>query len=151
MLTIRPYQPDDRPFIESQAQRLLNGMPAWRDHEACLRAIKSWIEESLANHGESVMVFVASDADGERLGFASVTGSTHFNGRRQAYIGELVTAEAAEGRGVGRALVDACEEWARAQGFDAITLTTGAANQRALGFYAHLGFRAEEVKLVKRL
>ena len=94
---------------------------------------------------------MAQDDQAERLGFASVTHDTHFTGERQAYIGELATSESAEGQGVGKTLLQACEQWARDQGYRIITLTTGAANSRALGFYHHLGYRDEDVKLIKIL
>jgi GNAT superfamily N-acetyltransferase len=56
-----------------------------------------------------------------------------------------------EGHGVGQALVAACEQWAREQGYPFLVLATGAANTRARGFYQHLGFLEEDVKLVKQL
>jgi len=63
----------------------------------------------------------------------------------------LATSAASEGRGVGTALIAACEQWARDQGYRILSLSTGAANARALGFYRHLGFHEEDVKLVKLL
>jgi predicted N-acetyltransferase YhbS len=54
------------------------------------------------------MVLIAEDEKGERLGFATVSHSTHFTGQSQAYIGELASSEKVEGRGVGSALVEAC-------------------------------------------
>ncbi len=97
------------------------------------------------------MVFVAENEQGERLGFATVSHSTHFTGEGQAYIGELATCEEAEGQGAGRALAQACEQWGREQGYRILSLATGAANRHALGFYRHIGFLDEDVTLVKLL
>ena len=151
MIRVRPYLPDDHAFVLSLAPRLTTGMPPWRDPQRCLTAVQGWITGSIAMHGHETMVFVAEDDRGIRLGFATITHATHFTGERQAYIGELATSEAAEGHGVGRALLHACEHWARDQGDRMIALATGAANTRALGFYHYLGYRDEDVKLVKRL
>lgn len=151
MIRVRPYLPDDRAFLLSLAPRLTIGMPPWRDAQLCLTAVQSWIMGSIDQHGQQTMVFVAEDDRGERLGFASVTHDTHFTGARQAYIGELATTESAEGAGVGKALLQACEQWARDQGYGMLALATGAANVRAIGFYRHLGFQDEDVKLVKLL
>ena len=151
MIHVRPYGTDDRTFVLSLAPRLLIGMPSWRDPQLWLTAFQNWITASIEQHGQTAMVFVAEDDHGERLGFATLSHATHFTGERQAYINELATSEQAEGRGVGKALIEACEQWAREQGYRIIALSTGAANLRALGFYHHLGFRDEDVKLVKLL
>jgi GNAT superfamily N-acetyltransferase len=151
MIHIRSYLPDDRTFILSLAPRLIIGMPSWRDPQLCVRAVQNWLTESINQHGQEAMVFIAEDNQGERLGFATVTHETHFTSERQAYVGELATSELAEGRGVGKALVQACEGWARARGYRILTLTTGAANVQALGFYHHLGYRNEDIKLMKLL
>lgn len=81
--------------------------------------------------------------------FQTTGDVAYFTGQRQAYIGELATSETFEGRGVGTALVEACEQWAREQGYTILTLTTGAANARALRFYHSLGLHDEDVNLTK--
>jgi ribosomal protein S18 acetylase RimI-like enzyme len=151
MIRVRPYVPDDRAFMLSLAPRLIIGMPAWRDPQLSITAVQGWITGSIDRYGQTTMIFVAEDDQAERLGFATVTHETHFTGEHQAYIGELATSEAAEGCGAGKALVQACEDWARDQGYRVLSLATGAANTRALGFYHYLGFRDEDVKLVKLL
>jgi ribosomal protein S18 acetylase RimI-like enzyme len=137
--------------VFSLAPRLTIGMPSWRDPQLCLTAVQGWIRESIDRHGQESIVFIAEDDQGKRLGFATVTHETHFTGERQAYIGELATSEAIEGRGVGKALLQACEQWARDQGYRILALVTGSANGRALGFYRHLGYRDEDTRLVKLL
>lgn len=151
MMRVRPYQPSDQAFILSLAPRLAIGMPVWRDPVRWAATVQTWLTESIEQHGQKTMVFVAEDEQGTRLGFATVTHDTHFTGETQAYIGELATSAAAEGRGVGKALLAACEQWARDQGYHLLALATGAANEYALGFYQHLGYVAEDIKLVKRL
>ena len=151
MLRVRPYIPADRPFILSLASRLAIGMQAWRDLGLWLKTVEGWLTESIDQHNQRTMVLIGEDEQGERLGFATVSHSTHFTGQRQAYIGELATVESVEGRGVGTALLEACEQWAREQGYALLTLTTGAANARALRFYRHHGFIDEDVTLTKLL
>lgn len=151
MIIVRHYTPEDRPFLMSLAPRLTIGMAPWRDSEKCLEAVAGWIKYSPGTHGEKTTVFVAETDTGERLGFAVVTSQTHFTRQKQAYIGELAVTEGSEDRGAGKALLQACEEWARNQRLPVITLTTGTANDRALGFYRHLGYQDEEIKLTKLL
>jgi ribosomal protein S18 acetylase RimI-like enzyme len=151
MIRVRPYVPADEEFLLSLAPRLTIGIPPWRDREQWIRTAQGWIRGGIEQHGKKTMVMVAEDEHGERLGFASVSHDTHFTGEGQAYIGELATSEAAEGRGVGKALAQACEQWGREQGYRILSLATGAANERALGFYRHMGYLDEDVKLVKLL
>lgn len=151
VLRVRPYTPADRTFVLSLAPRLAIGAPPWRDPNLWIAAVRGWLTGSIDRHGAETTVFVAEDDQGERMGVATVSRDTHFTGEHQAYLGELATTEMAEGHGVGTALVQACEQWARAQGYRVLALTTGAANTRALGFYHQLGYRDEDVKLVKLL
>jgi GNAT superfamily N-acetyltransferase len=151
VINVRPYVPSDREFVLSLAPRLAIGIPSWRDPQKMTATAQGWITGSIEQHGKKTMVFVAVDEQGERLGFATVSHSTHFTGERQAYIGELASSEEAEKRGVGKALAQACEQWAREQGYRILSLATGAANERALGFYRHMGYLNEDVTLVKLL
>lgn len=151
MIRVRPYVSADRGFVLSLAPRLAIGIPPWRDPQKMIVTAQGWITESIEQHGTKTWVFVAEDKHGERLGFATVSHNTHFTGDGQAYIGELVADETAEGRGVGKALAQACEQWAREQGYRILSLATGAANERALGFYRHMGYQDEDVTLVKLL
>jgi GNAT superfamily N-acetyltransferase len=79
----------------------------------------------------------------------SIHPSRHFTGELDGYIGELVVAEHAARRGIGRALIDAADTWARAHGLAHLTLHTGACNANARSFYAALGFAEEEVRLTR--
>ena len=151
MLRVRQYVSADHEFVLSLAPRLAIGIPPWRDPQKMIATVQGWITESIKQHGNKTMVIVAEDEHRERLGFATVSHDTHFTGEGQAYIGELATSEEAEGRGVGKALAQACEQWAREQGYRILSLATGAANERALGFYRHMGYLDEDVKLVKLL
>jgi GNAT superfamily N-acetyltransferase len=151
MYHVRPYVPADRAFVLSLAPRLAIGMQPWRDLELWLTTVGGWLAESIDQHNQKTMVWIAEDEQGERLGFATVSHSTHFTGQPQAYIGEMATCEMVEGRGVGTALIEACEQWAQQQGYTLITVSTGAANLRALSFYHHLGFLDEDITLTKLL
>jgi GNAT superfamily N-acetyltransferase len=151
MVRVRPYVPADRAFVLSLAPRLAIGMQPWRDLERWLTTVEGWVTESICQDNQKTTVLIAEDEGGERLGFATVSHDEHFTGQSQANIGELVTRETVEGRGVGTALVEACEQWAREQGYSLLTVSTGAANTRALGLYHHLGFCDEDITLTKLL
>jgi ribosomal protein S18 acetylase RimI-like enzyme len=63
----------------------------------------------------------------------------------------LAVDPGAQGRGVARALVDAAESWARAQGSRRISLNVWVQNERARGLYEHLGYGPETMHYLKEL
>jgi GNAT superfamily N-acetyltransferase len=148
---VRPYRPDDREAVLRLADRLAIGVAPWRDAGAILTAVRGWVRGAIEATAGPGAVLVAEDARGVVVGFVSVEPGRHWSGQEQAYVGELIVAEAAEGRGVGRALMEAAEEWARGRGYGMLVLETGAANARARAFYARLGYAEEDVRLTKIL
>lgn len=112
-------------------------------------AVLGWLQASTAADFAGV-VFLA-EIGGRVVGFVPVDTETHFAGEVDAYTGELLVGAPHEGAGVGAALVTAAESVARNRGHRCLTLSTGAANHCAIGFYSSLGFEAEDVKLTKVL
>jgi ribosomal protein S18 acetylase RimI-like enzyme len=82
-------------------------------------------------------VFVAEDG-GEIVGFAEVEIASW---NRRATITSLYITSTHRGRGVGTALVEALDEWARAGGARCLWLETQNVNFPAVQFYCRLGFR----------
>jgi len=153
MWTIRAYRSGDRHDLRALADRLAVGRPSWRDHDRWSRAVRGWVEASIAAADEDGHALLVAErgTDSRLAGFVSVGSRTHFTGDVDAYVGELAVAAWAEGRGAGRALLDAAEAWAAAHGYARLTLETGAANQRALDFYRRAGYLREDVRLTKLL
>ena len=75
-------------------------------------------------------------AGGERAGFLVAEIA---DGR--AHLSEVSVRRAAQGLGIGRALVATFLDWARAEGFAEATLTTFRDLHFNAPFYATLGFR----------
>ena len=63
----------------------------------------------------------------------------------------LAVASQAEGRGVGRALLEAAEEWGTTNGFTTLTLAVFADNRRAKAFYERQGWSPELETWYKKL
>jgi len=63
---------------------------------------------------------------------------------------DLVVAEAARGAGLGRALVEALEGWARERGASRVQLLVDEENLAALGFYRRLGWRPTQLRALRR-
>ena len=131
------------------AERLQEGVASWRDPEAVRLAVIDWVRESLGDLSDPDSGAFVAERDGEVVGFVCVSERAHFTGEVDAYIGELVVSKAAEGAGVGRALVGVAEDWGRARGRKRVVVDTGAANIAARRFYAALGFDEEDVRSVE--
>ncbi len=149
--TIRPYGAADHQAVTQLADRLLIGMPRWRDRDRWLAAVRQWVSQSTQEAGEATSGLLVVTENERVAGFVSLSTRSHFTGDIDAYIGELVVAEWAEGRGAGCALLQAAEEWAMVNGHQRVTLETGAANDRARRFYARAGYLDEDVRLTKSL
>jgi len=153
---IRPVRSADHAAVRALAPRLAEGVATWRDRRAVDRAARTWVEDAIDHAGGPAdttpeRALLVAEVDGRVAGFVSLATRAHFTGEIDAYVGELVVAVTAEGRGVGRSLVAAAEAWARERGLARITLETGAGNAAARAFYAALGFAEEDVRLTRTL
>jgi ribosomal protein S18 acetylase RimI-like enzyme len=155
---IRPATTADGAFIRSLTARFADsGAPPWRDparlayfHRHGVGEIAELVEANSIRAGE--VILVATDPDGARLGFIhlrpDISGLTL---EEQGYVNALAVTAEAEGRGAGRALLAAGEDWARECGYHHLTLETFGGNAHARAFYRRLGYEEETLKLVKVL
>ena len=150
-MKIRAAVPEDREFILALAERLLAfGDVPGRDRTAMIARDRSVLAAALSG-GDSA-IFVAIDADGRPLGFIHLTtANDYYDDRTTAHVADIVVAPAAAGRGVGSALLEHAESWAREQGFAMLTLNVFTGNRRARDLYVKLGFAEEWIRCLKRL
>lgn len=151
VLTIRRATPDDEPALLGMAARMANfEVPPWRSAEEIVRADGTDMVRAVLSPGPVHDVFVA-ETDGIPSGCVYVLVTSDFFGRRHAHISVIATTAAAEGTGVGRALVAHAEAWARDRRLPLLTLNVFAANTRARRFYEKAGFEMEMVKYAKEV
>ncbi|MGE5602567.1 MAG: GNAT family N-acetyltransferase [Nitrososphaerales archaeon] len=149
--SIRAATCDDDPFLVQLAARLADfDLPAWRTGQEIASADARAMLAAVRARQRDDEVFVA-ERDGTPVGCLHVVAATDFFGRRHAHISVLATIAAAEGSGIGRALMAHAEDWARARGYSLITLNVFAANTRARRFYEGTGFSPEVLKYAKPL
>lgn len=148
---VRLARPEDRPNLLGLSPRLTIGIAPWRDPAKTAIAAQGWIESSLASASEDGHAVLVIVLDGHLAGLVSLAEREHFTGELDAYISELAVDAAVEGRGGGRVLMTAAEQWAAGRGLSWITLETGAGNHRARHFYKRAGYQEEELRLTKAM
>jgi GNAT superfamily N-acetyltransferase len=108
------------------------------DHAPERDAYDRALRDSLSDERSLVLVAEA-DADGRLVG-SLVAGllPMPLYGARLAFLQELYVDETARGAGIGRALMDAFDAWARERG--AAVEALGTSRPPAMAFYERLGF-----------
>jgi GNAT superfamily N-acetyltransferase len=90
--------------------------------------------------------------DGEVVGFLSGElreGSPAFQPKTWAAVEDVYVTPDHRSSGIGHALFEACQEWARERGANGVSLQVAADNTRGRKFYQELGFREVSVYQVK--
>jgi GNAT superfamily N-acetyltransferase len=150
-MVVRPFQADDRPFLASVAQRLHPGETTSPRDPRVLEKYLNELAGSRLLQDPGAEAFVAT-IDGEPLGVIAVNpDADYFTGHPRAYVNILVVAPRAEGRGLGRRLLEHVEGWARERGYHEVVLDVFSGNDAAMAFYERCGYRPDHVRMAKSL
>lgn len=82
----------------------------------------------------------AADRDGQIAGFCHVFARPALEKPPEAIVQSLVVDSGARHSGIGRALMDAVEAWAKSKGFGSIALYSQVDRDDAHAFYDSLGY-----------
>lgn len=150
---VRAATAADRDFIVGVVPRLRAfGPPPLRPADAMDRAEVEALEQALAAPADGAILLVAELEGFGPAGIALAnTATDYFTHERHGHLSIIIVSDAGEGRGVGRALLDAVDGWAAAQGHRFITLNVFSGNQRARSFYERAGYGEDTVRYVKEL
>ena len=159
-LAIRGAVAADRDFVLGLADRLVSfEVPAFRSKaelaDGDRRALASWFDRlqgdsrAEARSAEADEALFIAEHDGRPAGCAYlVTLVDYFTERPHAHLSVLAVTAEAEGQGVGSALLEQSETWARECGSDRLTLSALVTNSRARALYERRGFSGEYIRYV---
>ena len=157
-MTIRPARlPDDQAAIFG----FLDGL---QDHEAAFepnrRRDPAWAAEhwrvALSRREELNGIMLIAEQDGVPVGWAFAHDDTAdvfvvADERTHGFVAELYVAPDARGRGHGKALIRACEDWAKSRGHKLLIIGVLAGNSRAIRAYEGAGYAPYSVLMRRYL
>jgi ribosomal-protein-alanine N-acetyltransferase len=151
-ITVRAFAEPDRSFFQRVVHRLLPDVPVSPRDPAIMRRFMDDLAAGTEPLPPGTEILVAADAAGQPLGLLAIHLDTdHFTRHPRAYVEILVVATEAEGRGVGRALMERAEAWGRERGCREVVLDVFADNEAAVAFYQRIGFRPDHIRMSKSL
>ena len=151
-LSIRPALEADRDGILALADRLTAFGPTTRSSVEVAERERRALAEALAQPSPGAPLLVA---ELEPLGLVGILlldrRVDYFTAETHGHVSILAVSRDVEGKGVGRALLQAAEDWGRAEGFTRLTLNVFTENHRAKAFYERQGWHSELESYYKTL
>lgn len=134
---IRPIEPSDAPTVAELSEEL--GYPAE------VTTMEERIRTSIASPDRAT--FVAC-SDRTVVGWIDISLTHHLQSGTAAEIGGLVVSGACRGAGIGAALVQHAEKWAKARGMTRIIVRSRITRERAHRFYLRGGYEQTKTSAV---
>lgn len=152
-LHIRPADAGDDAFVLSLVTRFVDfALPKWRSRPECAGGIRRDLKRALANPPPNEALFIAEDDFGKAVGFLRLQETRDFfSGNANCHISDLVVAHGHDGKGIGRALLDHAQVYAKHHRCALITLAVFDGNSRARALYERAGFGPELLRMAKRV
>jgi GNAT superfamily N-acetyltransferase len=152
-----------RARLWSESGRYFAGLDPDTAREPDAEGLVEWGEDVRVQYADDpAMLMLVAERDGDIVGTVAARllepmASARWQlqrdlGRRRVHVDALIVAAVARRAGVGTALMDAVERWAREQGAAVVTLETGLDNPTSVPFYEErMGFTRHEVVFRKTL
>jgi ribosomal protein S18 acetylase RimI-like enzyme len=159
LITIRPATSADadgitRIYLESAEYHA--GLDPERYSIPEAETIAARFREGRQHPADALGVTLVADVGGEIVGFVDVrldwSPDPMHREITYCHVVEIAVSTRRQGEGVGARLLEAAEDWGRAQGADFASLEYLAANTRAADFYQRrMGYRVASMIAIKRL
>lgn len=138
MITIRSARDDDAAALAKLTEELgYSGSPEELRYRLA----------ALRERGKN-QVFVACNEQDEAIGWISVTTVFTLESAPRAELAGLVVSEQHRSAGIGLALLQKAEAWAREQGLDLLRVRTNSKRLRTHGFYEKNGYTLKKEQRV---
>lgn len=151
-IKIREVTALDRPFIMELSPRLAEVAElSWHSASMVQKFQDAYITLML-NQDEGPHITLIAEVDGLAMGFVHAREfKDSISEEACGTVPLLAVAPIAQGRGIGRLLMEEAGEWSREQGYRLLHLEVFANNAKAREFYQNLGFKPETLAMIKPL
>ena len=143
-IAIRLCTPQDVPALRAIAKVSHHDSRFYADPQfpsaACDALYETWIEKSCSGYADAVLV---AELQGEAVGYVSC----HLMGEARGKIGLVAVGANAQGRGLGRKLLNESLRWFWGFGVKDVTVCTQGRNIAAQRLYQRCGFLTRSVQL----
>ncbi|WND04115.1 GNAT family N-acetyltransferase [Temperatibacter marinus] len=152
LITLRSATPNDREFILSLSPILAEPIKlAWHSDAAIKMFQQAYILEMLECE-KSESHTVIAEIDTQPVGFIHACKSKdEVSGEACGTIPLLAVKKEAQHSGVGKALMQEAESWARKKDYRLLHLEVFSSNTEGRGFYKALGYGEDTINLIKEL
>ena len=152
-MRVRDAMPSDGEAMLALMPRLAEfNLPDGRVPEHLYQGDVKLMQQWISGNASDCLVQVAVDDSGEVLGFTLTRlRPDALSHEPSAHLEAIAIASEAEGRGVGKALLESNEENAKSHGAQSMTLHVISTNQRAREFYERSGYFGELLRYIKRI
>ena len=136
--SVRPYQPADLPTLRQIAAVSHRDSRFYFDpgfsRERCDAFYQTWIERSCQGYSQRVLV---AESDSEPAGYITC----HLNADGAGSIGLIAVGPGAQGKGLGRSLVNSALSWFSERYVRSVSVVTQGRNIGGQRLYQSCGFR----------
>jgi len=146
----------DWPFVYALSKSVMaDSVSPWRKQDldqtvkyrdSMLRGFWRWIEQT----GSKVLI---AEENGQAVGYLILylDSREELTGLLQGWVMDFAVLQEWRGRGIGKALLQAAEDYCRGEGLGYLGLAVTSHNSRALKLYQDFGFAEERKLMVKVL
>lgn len=152
-LLLRAAEPGDEEFVLSLVPRFVDfELPPGRKRPVVAEGIRQDLLRHLEESRPGSFFLIVETDEGKPAGFLHLqVVSDFFSGKLNCHISDIAVTPAWDGRGLGRAMLDYVERFAREHRCERITLGAFPGNKRALSLYAAAGYHTDMLRLAKPL
>lgn len=152
-LLVRAVEPADDEYIISLGPRWAEfDLPSGRKRHIVIEGIRRDLRKHLDGNLPGSFMFLAETDQGEAAGFLHLQLVTdYFSGKQNCHISDLAVSQGWDGKGVGRALLEYAERFAREHRCERVTLAVFPGNERGRKLYESAGFELDTLRMAKSL